>query len=66
MLEICREAITSSNFVCIFGSFWTDKHIQHKDSLPASRLYDWSVSSEHLGFFLVFFISLFCWFCAAD
>ena len=35
------------------------------DSLPASgltsRLYDWSVSSEHLGFyFLVFFISLFC------
>ena len=37
------------------------------DSLPASgltpRLYDWSVSSEHLGFlFLVFFISLFCFF----
>jgi len=35
------------------------------DSLQASgltpRLYDWSVSSKHLGFsFLVFFISLFC------
>jgi len=32
------------------------------------RLYDWSVSSEHLGFlFLVFFISLFLlWFRAAD
>jgi len=34
------------------------------NSLPAlgltPRLYDWSVSSEHLGFlFLVFFISLF-------
>ena len=34
------------------------------DSLPASGLtpglYDWSVSSEHFGVFLVFFISLFC------
>jgi len=28
MLAIYREAITSSNFVCIFGSFWRDKHIQ--------------------------------------
>jgi len=44
------------------------------DSLPASgltpltpRLYDWSVSFEHLGFlFLVFFITLFVWFRAAD
>jgi len=36
--------------------------------LLTPRLYDWSVSSEHLGFlFLVFFISLFLlWFRAAD
>jgi len=31
------------------------------------RLYDWTVSSEHLGFFvLVFFITIFVWFRAAD
>ena len=30
-------------------------------SVLTPRLYDWSVSSEHLGFlFLFFFISLFC------
>jgi len=46
-----------------FGILW-GQIFPTIDSLPASgltpRLYDWSVSSEHLFLFLVFFISLFC------
>ena len=57
-------SITPSLFHCRLKTYLFTQIFPTIDSLPPSgltpRLYDWSVSSEHLDFlFLVFFISLF-------
>ena len=57
----CRSPVCSGDNCTRYLKSYAVGEVTLRIRCLSPRLYDWSVSSEHLGFlFLVFFISLFC------
>jgi len=57
--ELCSPQLVQSAS-CLVRELANPRVVQLPQPTLTPRLYDWCVSSEHLGFIFRFFISLFC------